>query len=215
MTATHCVLIVDDHPVVRRGLRAMLEPEPWVGEVAEASTVAEAIRCVVTQPVGVVAMDVMLPDGDGIEATGRILRHRPEIRVLVLTMAHDQDLVARALRAGARGYLLKMTTPDMVVDALRTVAGGGIVLGPDIGPALLTSLRRAPVELPPPLNQLTNREREVLERLAAGDNNARIARHLGVTEKTVRNQLTVVFTKIGVTDRVQAALLARDAGIGG
>ncbi|MEU4689832.1 response regulator transcription factor [Actinoplanes sp. NPDC023714] len=207
------VLIVDDHPVVRRGLRVMLESEPWVAEVVEAASVAEAVRQAVTQQVHVVAMDVVLPDGDGIDATRRILQTRRDARVLILTMAEDDHLVARALRAGARGFVLKATDPDAVVDALRTVAAGGVVLGPAVGAAVLTALRPGPGPLPPPFDQLTIRERDILTRLAGGDSNARIARHLGISEKTVRNQLTPIFTKLGVADRVQAALLARDAGL--
>jgi len=210
---TRRILVVDDHPVVRRGMRAMLEGEAWVEEVVEASTVAEAVREAITRRVDVVAMDITLPDGDGIEATRRILTGHPEANVLILTLSDDEDLVERALRVGARGYLLKDTEPDTVVDALRTVAGGGIVLGPRIGSALVTVLRRAPAHLPPPFDQLTNRERDILARLAQGDNNAQIARRLGVAEKTIRNQLSAVFTKLGVTDRLQAALMAREAGI--
>ncbi|MFY1627291.1 response regulator [Micromonospora sp. WMMD723] len=209
------VLIVDDHPVVRRGLRTMLEGEPWVDGVLEAATCAEAIGIASTEPVGVVAMDVALPDGDGVEATRRIVQGRPETRVLMVTMTDDEDVVGRALRAGARGYVLKDTDPDVIVDALRTVAGGGLVLGPRVGPQVLTSLRRQPVELPPPFDRLTPRERDILRRLAGGDTNARIARHFGLSEKTVRNQLSAVFAKLGVADRVQAALLARDAGLTG
>jgi DNA-binding NarL/FixJ family response regulator len=152
------VLIVDDHPVVRRGLRAMLESEAWVDKVVEAATVAEALRAVVSCEVQVIAMDVGLPDGDGIDATRRVLHARPDVKVLILTMTNDEDLVASALRAGARGYMLKDTDPDTVVDALRTVAAGGIVLGPRIGPSVLAALRRAPAELPPPFDQLTGRE---------------------------------------------------------
>lgn len=207
------VLIVDDHPVVRRGLRTMLEGEPWVEEVVEAATATEAVRQAVSRRVDVVAMDVVLPDGDGVEATRRVVQARPDAKVLMLTMTDDEDVVARSLHAGARGYLLKDTDPDTIVDALRTVADGGVVLGPRIGPAMLTTLRRTPAALPAPFDRLTDRERDILSRLACGDSNARIARHLGLSEKTVRNQLSSVFTKLGVADRVQAALLARDAGI--
>lgn len=209
------VLIVDDHPVVRRGLRTMLEDEPWVERVVEAATCAEAVSLAVTEQVGVVAMDVALPDGDGVEATARIVRSRPEAYVLMLTMADDEEVVSRSLRAGARGYVLKDTDPDTVIDALRTVAGGGLVLGPRIGPAVLTTLQRQPVELPPPFDQLTPRERDILRYLAAGEANARIARRFGLSEKTIRNQVSTLFAKLGVADRVQAALLARDAGIAG
>lgn len=207
------VLIVDDHPVVRRGLRTMLEGEPWVAEVAEAATVAEAIKEAVTRQVHVVAMDVTLPDGDGVDATRRILRARPDVRVLVLTMTDDEDIVARAINGGARGYLLKDTDPETVIDSLRTVAAGGMVLGPRIRLAGLTAGQHQSARIPPPLDQLTPREYEILTLLAAGESNARIARRLGVTEKTVRNQLTSVFSKLEVADRVQAALLARRMGL--
>ena len=207
------VLIVDDHPVVRRGLRAMLEIETWVSDVYEAATVVDAVREVTSRDVDVIAMDVGLPDGDGIEATRRILLSRPDVRVLILTMSEDEQTVTRALRAGATGYVLKDTAPDAVVDALRAVAGGGVVLGPRIGPTMLTSVRRTPADLPPPLDRLTPRERTILARLAQGDSNARIARHLGLGEKTIRNQLSVVFSKLGVVDRVQAALLAHRVGL--
>lgn len=209
------VLIVDDHPVVRRGLRTMLEGEPWVTDIFEAATTAEAISLAVSQRVQVIAMDVALPDGDGVEATQRIMQSCPDVKILMLTMANDEDVVSRSLRAGARGYVLKDTDPDAIVDALRTVAQGGVVLGPGIGPAMLASLHRRPAELPPPFNQLTPRERDILSRLASGDSNARIARHFGLSEKTVRNQLSGIFAKLGVTDRVQAALRARDVGLGG
>ncbi|MFF0717491.1 response regulator [Micromonospora sp. NPDC003816] len=207
------VLIVDDHPVVRRGLRIMLEGEGWVSAVLEAATCAEAIRLVMTEPVDVVAMDIGLPDGDGVEATRRIVRDRPATAVLMLTMADDDEVVSRSLHAGARGYLLKDTDPDVIVDALRTVAGGGLVLGPRVGPRVLADLQRRPVELPAPFNQLTPRERDILRYLSAGETNARIARRVGLSEKTVRNQLSAVFAKLGVSDRVQAALLARDVGL--
>jgi two-component system, NarL family, nitrate/nitrite response regulator NarL len=191
----------------------MLEREPWVEEVLEAATIKEALLLAVLHPVSVVAMDVMLPDGDGIEATSRILRVRPETRVLILTMSDGEDVVARALKAGARGYMLKDTDPDMIIDALRSVDAGGVVLGPRIGPAVLTARQQAPAGPPEPFDRLTTREREIVARLAAGDSNALIARHLGLREKTIRNQLSAVFNKLGVADRVQAALLARDAGI--
>jgi two-component system nitrate/nitrite response regulator NarL len=207
------VLIVDDHPVVRRGLRVMLEGEPWVRDVTEAASVEEAVREAVTCQADVIAMDVVLPDGDGVDATRRILEACPDAAVLMLTMADDDEIVARALSAGARGFLLKDTDPDMVLDALRTVASGGVVLGPKVGPTVLTALRRAPAVLPPPFDRLTARELEIVNRLAVGDSNAQIARQLNVSEKTIRNQMSAVFHKLNVSDRVQAALLARDAGI--
>jgi two-component system, NarL family, nitrate/nitrite response regulator NarL len=209
------VLIVDDHPVVRRGLRAMLEDEEWVESVAEAATVDEAVRAAVSTKAQVVAMDINLPDGDGIEATRRIVSLCPGVRVLIVTLYDDKDRVARALRAGARGYVLKDTEPDTIVDALRTVADGGVVLGPKVGPEVLTTLQGTPAQLPPPFDKLTAQERKILAGLVRGATNAEIGRGLGLNEKTVRNYLTGVFEKLGVDSRVQAALRARDAGIEG
>lgn len=209
------VLIVDDHPVVRRGLRAMLEDEDWVASVAEAATVDEAVRAAVSTKAHVVAMDINLPDGDGIEATRRILTLSPGVKVLIVTLYDDKDRVARALKAGARGYVLKDTEPDTIVDALRTVADGGVVLGPKVGPEVLTTLQRTPTQLPPPFDKLTAQERRILAGLVRGATNAEIGRSMGLNEKTVRNYLTAVFEKLGVDSRVQAALRARDAGIEG
>ncbi len=207
------VLVVDDHPVFRRGLLTLLADEPWVAAVAEAATVEEAIRTAVIQKSQVIAMDVRLPDGDGIDATSRILAALPGTAVLLLTMVDDEELVLRGLRAGARGYLLKDTDPETVVSALRTVRDGGTVLGPRVAASVLTTLRSAPAELPPPFDGLTPREREVVGHLAAGRSNAQIARVLGLSDKTVRNTVSAVLAKLHVTDRVQAALLARDAGL--
>ena len=215
MERRHGVLVVDDHPVFRRGLCAVLAGETWVREVVEADCVREAVRCAADQAVDVIAMDVGLPDGDGIDATRRVLAARPDLAVLMVTMTDDQDTVARALRAGARGYALKETDPETLVDALRTVAQGGVVLGPRVGPAVLDALRAAPATLPAPLDRLSARERQLLEQLTRGRSNAQIGRALGISEKTVRNQLSTVFTKLEVGDRVSAALLARDLGLSG
>ena len=215
MERRHGVLVVDDHPVFRRGLCAVLAGESWVRDVVEADCVREAVRCAADETVDVVAMDVGLPDGDGIDATRRILATRPGLAVLMVTMTDDQDTVARALRAGARGYALKETDPETLVDALRTVAQGGVVLGPRVGPAVLDALRAAPATLPAPLDRLSARERQLLEQLTRGRSNAQIGRALGISEKTVRNQLSTVFTKLEVGDRVSAALLARDLGLSG
>jgi two-component system nitrate/nitrite response regulator NarL len=207
------ILIVDDHPVVRRGLRAMLESESWVSEVLEAASVTDAIREAVSGDIDLVAMDVTLPDGDGIDAATRLLRLCPKLRVMMLTMSNEDAVVVRAMRAGASGYLLKDTAPETALDAMRTIAGGGFVLGPGVGVRPIAALRDGPIELPEPFNRLSGRERTILGHLARGESNARIARELGVSETTIRNQLTVVFSKLGAADRVQAALLARDAGI--
>ncbi|BCJ40111.1 DNA-binding response regulator [Actinoplanes ianthinogenes] len=207
--------MVDDHPIMRRGLRAILEAEAWVAEVVEAATVADALRTVTGGQVGVVALDIALPDGDGIDAVRRIVRVSPVTRVLMLTMSDDEDLVARALRVGAHGYVLKDTEPGAVVDALRAVASGGFVLGPNVGGSLLSGVRPRPAPLPAPFDGLLPREIDLLAGLAEGESYGEIARRLGVSEKTTRNRASLLFTKLAVADRVQAALLAREAGITG
>ncbi|SEH03266.1 DNA-binding response regulator, NarL/FixJ family, contains REC and HTH domains [Nonomuraea solani] len=207
------MLLVDDHPVFRAGLRGLLAAESWVGEIFEAATVAEAVRIVVTHDVRVVAMDIRLPDGDGIAATARIVKVRPHTAVLLLTMVEDEYLVAAGLRAGARGYVLKQTDPRTVVTTLRTVADGGVALGPRIGSGVLAALRRAPSPPPPPFDRLTPRERELVQQVAGGLGNGPIARALGVSEKTVRNMVSEVLAKLQIPDRVRLALMARDAGL--
>jgi DNA-binding NarL/FixJ family response regulator len=214
MTRPLRVLVVDDHPVVRRGLLAMLENEPWVATVTEAATAKEAVTAALAGAVDIIAMDVVLPDGDGIEATSRIRGQRPDTRVMVLTMSDDQATALRALRAGARGYLVKGTDPDVIVAALQTVAKGNYVFSASIGAALTAALHRTPLPVKPPLDKLTPRELQITRLVASGRANTEIASSLDVTEKTIRNQLTAIFTKLGVKDRTQLALLAGRSGIG-
>jgi two-component system nitrate/nitrite response regulator NarL len=214
MLKDQCVLIVDDHGVVRRGLRSMLEDEPWVGEVLEAATMAEAQEQATVHPVDVVAMDINLPDGDGVEATRRVLRARPTAKVLVITMDPDDETVSRALAAGAFGYMLKLTEPpDLLVDALRAAAGGARVLGPDVRLPLATTRRYRDRPLPPELGRLTERELEMLTLAAKGQSYRMIAGEVGLSEKTVRNQMSRILSKLGAPDRVQAALMAQRAGL--
>jgi two-component system nitrate/nitrite response regulator NarL len=217
MALSRHVLVVDDHPILRRGLLALLEPLPWVASITEASTVADALAAFRQGPVDLVAMDVGLPDGDGVEATRRLLSAHPRLAVLIISLSGDDEVVARALSAGARGYVLKDAAPHVVVDALRTVAEGGVVLGPGINPGALRSPgsggHPAVQKLPPPFDALTPRELQILSGIAAGKTNERIAREVGVTPKTIRNQVSTVMAKLGVSGRVQAALLARDAGV--
>jgi two-component system, NarL family, nitrate/nitrite response regulator NarL len=213
VTGRQRLLLVDDHPVVLRGLRTLLEGEPWVEEIFEATTVAEAVKEAVARTVSLVVMDLRLPDGDGIEATRRIVRAVPGTMVLIVTMEGDEDSVARAMEAGAHGFVLKDMDPSELVASLRAVAGGGTVLGPHLGSGVIRSADRSSPELPAPLDQLTPRELEILSLLVAAEPTSRIARHLGVAEKTVRNQLSGMFGKLGVRDRVQAALLAQRLGL--
>lgn len=190
----------------------MLENESWVSEVREAGSVDGALREAVVGRISLVAMDLTLPDGDGLDATSRILRTCPDSKILIFTWMDDESLVARALRAGARGYVLKETDPDAIVNALKSVADGGVVLGPRIGPTLLAGGLGVRT-LPPPFDRLTARECEILAYVAAGESNATIAWHLGLCDKTVRNHLSAIFVKIGAANRNQAARRVRDAGV--
>lgn len=206
------VMVVDDHPVFRRGLRGLLEDAPWVGRVVEAGSAEEAVRTAVVEQVDVVAMDLVLPHGSGLEATTAICRARPRTAVLILTMSKDRALPAQLLAAGARGYLLKEVDGDLIVDALHAVGRGALVLGPDVGlPGLPGGT--SPNAEPSLLDTLTPREQELLAELSSGRTNAQIGRRLRLSEKTVRNLLSAVYAKIGVTDRTQAAIVAHDAGL--
>jgi DNA-binding NarL/FixJ family response regulator len=213
MTEPVRVLIVDDHPVVRRGLMAMLQDEPWVATVMEAATVREALAIADSGDVDVIAMDVKLPDGDGIEATRQINARRPHIRIMVLTMDDDQTTALRALRAGARGYLVKRTDPDVVMAALQIVSKESYVFSATVGTELARLLRDTPERARPPFDRLSPRELQITYLVASGLSNSQIARKLTVSEKTVRNQLSGIFPKVGVSDRTQLAIEARKAGL--
>jgi two-component system, NarL family, response regulator DevR len=204
------VLIVDDHPVVRRGLAAMLGLEDWVARVVEAGSVRDGAAAGATERADVAVVDLGLPDGDGVELVRR-LRRAPGCPVLVLTMTRDEGIVRACLAAGAGGYLLKDSPPDAVVRAVHTVLDGGLVLGPEVARAALPITR--PARLPAPLDRLTPADLRLLALVADGRTNPRIAAELGVAEKTVRNRVSTLLGVLGVEDRVQAALLAREKGL--
>ncbi len=204
------VLVVDDHPLLRRGLAALLALEEWVGRVVEAGTVRDGAALGAVEAVDVAVVDLGLPDGSGVDLVRR-LRRAPGCPVLVLTMTRDDGVVRDCLAAGATGYVLKDSPPDTVVRAARTVLDGGLVLGPQVASAALP--RDRPSALPPPLDRLTPADLRLLTLLAQGRTNAEAARELGVAEKTVRNRVALMLGLLGVTDRVQAALLARDHGL--
>lgn len=207
------VLVVDDHPVFRRGLVTLLDGEPWVAYVTEVATAGEAVRTAVADQIDLIAMDIRLPDGDGIEATYRIKKARPGAVVLLLTMVDDEKLMARGLSSGASGYVLKESDPDVVLDALRSVLAGNTVLGKRVATALVGMLRTEPVDLPAPFDRLTPRERDVLAQVAAGRSNRQAAKALSLAEKTVRNITSAVLAKLEVGSRLEAALLAKEVGI--
>jgi len=209
------LVVVDDHPVFRMGLTALLASLDGLLVVAEADSIASAVAAVATHQPDVVIMDLHLGDESGVEATREVLAARPGTGVLVVTMVEEEDTVFAAMRAGARGYLLKGAGPVEIERAVRAVAAGEVLLAPEVAartlPLLVGGARRAgPVAFP----NLTSREHEVLELVAQGLDNARIARRLGLSDKTVRNHLSNVLTKLGVADRAAAIAKARDAGIG-
>jgi DNA-binding NarL/FixJ family response regulator len=205
------VLLADDHPVVRRGMRALLGSLDGVDVVGEAATGAETVREAQLAQPDVVMMDVQMPGMDGVEATRRVVAAAPSVAVLVLTMFDDDETVLSAMRAGARGYLLKGAEQDEILAALRSVVAGQVVVGPGVAQRLLACLS-APT--PTPFPQLTPREREILDRVAAGESNGAIAAALGLAPKTVGNHVSAVFAKLGVATRAEAIVRAREGGLG-
>ncbi len=207
------VLLADDHLVVRRGLRALLESLPGFEVVEEAADGEQAVRAAQLLRPDVVVMDIQMPGTDGLTATRRITEAVPGVAVVVLTMYEDDDVVFGAVRAGARGYLLKGAGQQEIERALRAVAAGEVIFGPGVASRVLSffSAPPAPVEAFP---QLTPREREILDHVAAGMRNAAVAQALSLSAKTVANHLSSVFTKLSVADRPAAIVRAREAGLG-
>jgi DNA-binding NarL/FixJ family response regulator len=209
------VLIVDDHPVFREGLRTLLSTASDIEVVGEASTGLEAVSAADDLQPDVILMDLQLPELNGIESTRRIVQASPHIAVLVLTMFDDDDSVFAAMRAGARGYLLKGAGRDQVILAARSVARGEAIFGPEVAQRVIAyfAADRGVAGLTP-FPQLSPRELDVLDLMAAGLNNAEIARRLFLSPKTVRNHISNVFAKLHVADRAQAIVRARTAGLG-
>lgn len=209
------VLIVDDHPLYREGLRGALRTMAGIEPVGEAADGAEAVRLAREIAPDVVLMDLQMPGVDGIDATRTLCAARPGPAVLALTMLDEDETVGAALRAGASGYLLKDADRAEIDRAIRHVAQGGVVVGRGVA----GGVRRRWAEPPPDparmaFPDLTDREREVLGLVAEGLTNAAIARRLHLSEKTVRNNVSVVFAKLGVRSRSAAVATARDAGLG-
>lgn len=208
------VVIADDHPIVRAGLTALLSSLPDLDVVGVAANGREALREVVTTKPDVALLDLKMPELDGIAATREIARVAPEVAVLVLTMYDDDDSVFAAMKAGARGYLVKGVEQDDIARAIRSVAAGEAIFGPGVAQRILAFLNAPAVPADVPFPQLTSREREVLDLLAAGLNNAAIADRIGMAQKTVANNVSAIFAKLQVADRAQAIVRARDAGLG-
>ncbi len=190
------VVVADDHPVFRRGLRGILEEANDIDVVGEAADGATAVRVALEHCADVVLMDLHMDGGDGIAATTSLLAERPSTGVVVLTMSSEDASVRAALRAGARGYVVKGATGEAIVAAIRSVAAGDTVLGGDVAGALLSRATAAPRRAGP-FPDLTDREEEVLDLVARGWSNADIARHLVVSDKTVRNHVSNLLAKLG------------------
>lgn len=206
-------VVADDHPVFRTGLRTLLE-DLGVDVVAEAGDGEEAVEAVRRERPDVVLMDLQMPRLGGIEATRRLLADDPGARVLVLTMVADDDAVFAALQAGALGYLLKGAGQEEIGRALAAVAEGQAVYGADVARRVRTFFAAGQGVVARPFPELSDREREVLDLMAAGHPNAAIASRMYLSDKTVRNYITSIFAKLDVRDRAEAIVRARDAGLG-
>jgi len=209
------ILVVDDHPVYRDGLRALIERSPDLDLAGEAATGADAVLIAEAAAPDVILMDIRMPGISGIDATRRILAARAAARILILTMSEDDDSLFAAMRAGARGYLPKDSDSEDLVRAIRAVAGGDVIFGESIATrlqAFFAAGHARPAAAPFP--ELTDREDEVLQLIARGLANRVIAAELGISDKTVRNHVANIFNKLQVADRGQAIIRAREAGLG-
>ena len=198
------VLICDDHEVVREGLRGLISRQAGMSVVAEAGSVAEAIEAAARAKPDVVIMDVRLPDGSGVEACRAIREDRPETKVIMLTSYADDEALFASIIAGAAGYLLKQTRGQAVVDAITAVAAGRSLLDPDVTGKVLERLRETRAE-DPALASLTEQERKVLAGLAEGKMNREIGEALFLSEKTVKNYVSRILDKLGLSRRAEAA----------
>src|SRR5665213_1288464 len=209
------LLIADDHPAYRRGLELMLAGTPDITIVGEADTGGRAVELATSLTPDVILMDLRMPDLDGIEATRRVRQSGSMAAVVVLTMFEDDDSVFAAMRAGARGYLLKGAEQQEIERAIRAAAAGEAIFGPQIAQRVVAHFASGAGSTAAAFPSLTEREREVLEMVAAGKGNATIAHELMISLKTVRNHVSNVFTKLQVSERAQAIVKAREAGLGG
>jgi DNA-binding NarL/FixJ family response regulator len=207
------VLIADDHAVVRDGLSLVLSQLDGFEVVGEAATGDEAVKQAVILRPDVILMDVQMPGLDGVEATRQIAGLVPSVAILMLSMYSDDTAAIGAIRAGARGYLLKGARHAEVAAALRAVVSGQAVFGQGVADGLLAQIGTVSPTPDYPFPQLSDREREVLDLLVAGHRTSEIAAALFVSPKTVSNQLTSVYAKLGVADRTEAIVLARDQGL--
>ena len=213
------VLIADDHTLFREGLTAIIDDAADIDVVGEVADGQEAIRQATRLKPDVILMDIVMPGLNGIEATKRILGTSPDVGIIALTMLEDDDSVFAAMLAGARGYILKGAEKSEVLQSIRILAGGGAFFGP----AIATRLTRFFNRIAPTLHkenqdqtfpELTKREREVLEMIARGCGNVEIADRLLISQKTVSNHISNIYSKLQVAGRAQAIIMAKDAGMG-
>lgn len=210
------VILVDDHPVYREGLAMLLESLDGVDVVTTAADGVEALAAAEASEADVVVMDVQMPKLDGIAATREVVARHPHLAVVVLTMSEDDETVFAAMRAGARGYLVKGASQHEIRAAIDAAARGELVFGAAIARRVAEFFAAGPATAPAAevFPQLTAREREVLDLLAAGRSNPQIAQALFLSPKTVRNNVSNIFAKLQVADRAEAIVRARDAGLG-
>lgn len=209
------ILIVEDHPMFRDGLFKMLETVEGFEVVGEAASGEEAVELAEQLKPTIILMDINLPKMSGIEATKRIVQSMPDVGILILTMYDDDSSVFSAMRAGARGYLLKEANRNEIVRAIQAVSEGEAIFSPAIAKRMMfyfeAKMKVTNVDVFP---QLTDREREVLDHIAKGKNNAEIANNLGLNQKTVRNHVSNILSKLQASDRAHAIIMAREAGLG-
>lgn len=210
------LLLCDDHAMFRQGLRSILETEDDVRIIGEASTGREAVRYALETKPDVVLMDIQMPELDGVAATKAILAEDPDIRVIILTMYRQDRYVFEAIKVGARGYMLKDSDAGDLISAIRRVAAGETLLNAEMAASILEEFRKTdqlPSHPEHRIRELTDREEEILRHLAQGATNQEIADSLDVSEKTVRNRLSEIFSKLRLNNRTQAALYALREGI--
>ena len=209
------VLIVDDHPIFRKGLRALLASHPELTLAGEATSGGEAVQLAAELRPDLILMDLQMLGGDGISAIRQIVTLRPERRILVVTMFDDDESVFAAMRAGARGYVLKDMDDAELSRALLAVGHGEAIFSSALAGRMMRFFDQRPMPRQPLFGELTESEHKVLELIAQGESNMVIAERLALSPKTVRNYISNIFSKLQVADRAQAMVKARDAGLGG
>lgn len=209
------IVVADDHPLYRRGLAALLDAQPGWRVVAQADTGLSAVAAAAELVPDVVVMDLHMPELDGVQATRQVITNGPSVAVLILTMFDDDDSVFTAMRAGARGYLLKGADQAEIVRAVTAIGSGEAIFGPTVAQRIVEFFAAPrPAHVTQVFPELTAREHEVLDLIAAGRSNADIAATLVLSHKTVRNHVSNIFTKLRVADRATAIVRAREAGLG-